>query len=56
MWFKFQQSKIWEAGDPVDPYGQVKRIKGKSLDKAVKRLPDPGLGRRWVAVEDAVPQ
>lgn len=46
--YSFQTSMIWEAGDPVDPNGDFKIIKAKSEENARKRLPDAGLGRKWI--------
>lgn len=49
--YVFQQSRIWESGDPVDPHGERIKRKARSEDRARKTLPDPGMGRRWVLVD-----
>lgn len=46
--YLFQESHIWEAGDPVDPNGRVHKTKRPTLPRARKSLPEPGTGRRWV--------
>lgn len=51
MWFTFQQSKIFEAGNPVDPHGHRVRIKAKSEERARGRLGSPGSGRSWVLID-----
>lgn len=48
--FVFQQSMIFEAGNPVDPHGEVKTIKAKSEPKARRQLPAM-TGRTWVLIE-----
>lgn len=51
MYFTFQESKIWESGDPVDPNGDRKKIRAKSEMKARKKLPETSsIGRVWVLV------
>lgn len=49
--YLFQQSLIWEAGDPVDPRGDVHVVTARTLTRARRRLPAPGTGRKWVLVE-----
>ena len=51
MRFVFQESLIWEHGDPVDPRRPQKVIKAKSEPKARRLLPKPDTGRTWVLVE-----
>jgi hypothetical protein len=47
----FQQSKIWEGGSStVAPDKPRIKIKAVSLEKAMKRLPDPDMGRFWIKV------
>lgn len=50
MYYTFQQSKIWEAGDPVDSRQPRKRIKGKTEQAARKKLGKNDMGRKWVLV------
>lgn len=50
MYYTFQQSRIWEHGDPVDKNQPRKRIKAKSEEKARKRLPKNDMGRKWILV------
>lgn len=53
MRFTFQQSKIWEAGNPVDPETDpvtVKMPPGRGEASARRLLPKPGTGRVWVLV------
>lgn len=53
MKYIFQESKIWEAGNPVDPNGKRVTIKMPKADekKARRKLPPTDLGRQWVLVE-----
>lgn len=48
--YVFQESKIWESGNPVDPNGRVFKTKRRSLERAKKSLPIPGGGRWWVLI------
>lgn len=55
MRFTFQQSQIWEAGDPVAEYMPKIAIKVKpgpnGEQRARRKLPSPEMGRRWILVE-----
>ena len=51
MFFVFQESKIWEAGNPVDPLGKTVRIKAKNELRARRRLPETNLGRVWILID-----
>ena len=55
MHFTFKQSKIWEAGDPVDPDGETVSVRAKSEGKARMILPSPGTGRVWVLLTEEDP-
>ena len=60
MKYVFQRSKIWEAGNPVDPTSEPVRIKvpdGSQEARARRRLPEPGVGRVWIliAIEEGTP-
>ncbi|WP_433855144.1 hypothetical protein [Streptomyces kronopolitis] len=49
----FQQSRIWEAGNPVDPNTDKVTVKvppGKGEASARRRLPQADTGRVWVLV------
>ena len=48
--FTFQQSKIMEAGDPVDPMGEKRRIKARREVNARRQLPKL-IGRSWVLIK-----
>ncbi|HEY9412393.1 MAG TPA: hypothetical protein VIP77_22635 [Jiangellaceae bacterium] len=48
--YVFQESRIWEAGDPIDPDGRVHRTRQRTLARARKHLPAPDVGRRWVLI------
>lgn len=50
MYFTFQESKIWEAGDPVAPDQPRHRVKNKTEERARKKLPKNGMGRKWILV------
>lgn len=54
MRFIFQQSRIFEAGDPIDPNGEQRIVKGKDEQRARAQLPSPGTGRRWVLLSQLV--
>lgn len=49
--YVFQPSKIWEAGNPVDPQKDKKKIKAKTEAHARRQLPDISLGRVWVLID-----
>lgn len=51
MRYVFQESKIFEAGDPVDTARTKKVIKAKTEARARSLLPRPETGRRWILVE-----
>jgi len=53
MHFMYQESKIWEAGNPVDVNGKWVRIKAKTEERARKQLPDPDSGRTWVLIKSS---
>ena len=47
----FQESLIWEAGDPVDPLGRQVKIRAKTELQArtkLRRHKTSSLGRVWV--------
>lgn len=48
--YAFQESRIWEAGDPVDPDGRVHKTKQRALWRARRSLPAPGTGRKWILI------
>lgn len=51
MKYVFQKSKIWQAGDPIDPDSEPVTVKvqpGKGEEAARRRLPESGLGRKWI--------
>jgi hypothetical protein len=53
MRYIFQQSRILEAGDPVDQDRKKVVIKvpdGSPEHRARRQLPLPGMGRIWVLV------
>lgn len=52
--YTFRTSRIWEAGDPVDPNGQHAYIKAKSEERARRQLPDAGLGRKWILTGEEI--
>lgn len=45
----FQPSKIWEAGNPVDPSAKPVRVVAKNEIRARKKLPMQ-LGRTWILI------
>lgn len=53
MRFTFQESKILEAGDPVDPHGEVRTVKVRTDDeaRARRKLPTLDNGRKWVRID-----
>lgn len=60
MKYVFQRSKIWEAGNPVDPTSETVRIKvpdGSQEARARRKLPKPGVGRVWIliSIEESIP-
>jgi hypothetical protein len=60
MRYVFQRSKIWEAGNPVDPTSEPVRIKvpdGSQEARARRKLPKPGVGRVWIliSIEESTP-
>ncbi|MGW4270835.1 hypothetical protein ACWEGQ_00355 [Streptomyces seoulensis] len=53
MRYAFQQSKIWEAGNPVDPNAAKVTIKvpaNKGEAAARRKLPLAEMGRVWVLI------
>jgi hypothetical protein len=53
MRYIFQQSKIWEAGNPVDQDSKPLSVKvphNSPEHRARRRLPPPGMGRIWLLV------
>lgn len=57
QYYTFQESLIFEAGDPVDLTSKTFRVKGRSEQKAWAKLPAPSsIGRNWVLIRvGAVP-
>ena len=55
--FIFQESEIWEAGNPVDPTGKQVKIVAKTEEKARRKLrlkPTSSIGRRWILVSTII--
>lgn len=52
VYYVFQETRIWEgSNDNPDPTRTKRRIKAASEERARRKLPVPGLGRKWVLVE-----
>lgn len=51
-YFTFQEGKIFEAGNDVNPKGRKITFKTKNEKNARGKLPQPGVGRRWVLIGD----
>lgn len=49
--YTFRQSKIWEAGNPIDENRDPITISAKSEGRARRKLPDIGLGRVWILTD-----
>lgn len=51
MYFEFQESKIWEGGNPLDPNGKKVMIRAKSENRARRKLPkNSSIGRHWILI------
>jgi hypothetical protein len=50
--YYFQQSRIWESGNPVDPKSPVRSVKVRkgNAGRARQQLPPAGTGRIWVQI------
>lgn len=50
--YYFQQSRIWEAGNPADPKSPTRRVKVQKggPERARRQLGPAGLGRVWVQI------
>lgn len=54
MKFIFQESKVWEAGNPPAEDRPKRSIKAKNEARAKKKLPQAEMGRVWVLI-DTIP-
>lgn len=48
--YVFGVTRIWDGANTIDTAKSQKRIGAKSEDKARKKLPDPGFGRKWILI------